>query len=84
MKRRVKKLFETQHQKTKVMTSQPHHFIVNRKGKSGSNDGFSYLGYKIKKGNQTNLNKEINSRHITLPIKVYSAMFSIVLYGCDN
>ena len=30
-------------QKTKIMASFPHHFMANRRGKSGNSDRFSFL-----------------------------------------
>ena len=63
-----------------------HHFMANRRGKSGSSDRFSFLGSKITADGDcsheikrhlllgrkatTNLDSVLKSRDITLPTKV--------------
>ena len=73
-------------QKTKIMASWSHHFMVNRWGKSGSSDRLYFGGSKITAdGNcsyeikrhlilgrkaMTNLDSILKSKDITLPITV--------------
>ena len=76
-----------------------HHFMVNRRGKSGSSDRFSFLGFQndcspeIKRhlllGGKamTNLDSALNNRDITLLTKVHIVkvkVFPAVMYKCES
>ena len=43
-KRRVKRLIKTQHSKNENHGICPHHFMTNRRGRSGSSNRFYFLG----------------------------------------
>ena len=75
-----------------------HHFMSNKRGKSGNSDRLYFLGlqnhccsYEIKRclllGRKamTNLDSILKSRDTTLPINVHlikAMFFPVVMYGC--
>ena len=75
--------------------------MANRRGKSGSSDKFYFFGFKNHCGQwlqikrhlllgrkaMTNLDSILNSRDITLLIKVHlvkAMVFPVVMYGCES
>ena len=79
---------------------QSHHFMANRRGKSGSSDRFYFLGFQshcsgdcspeikrhllLGRKVMTNLDSALKSRDITLPTKVKTMVFPAVMYGCES
>ena len=85
-------------QKTKIMTSGPHHFMANRWGNNGNSDRLFYwapkslqmvtVAMKLKDAFSLgkNLDSILKSRDNILPTKVRvvkAMVFPVVMYGCE-
>ena len=84
----LKSWLKTQHSKNEDHGIWSHHFLANRRGKSGSSDRFYFIGLQnhcgwwlqpwikrhllIGRKAMTNLDSELRSRDITLPTTVHA------------
>ena len=90
-----KSWLKTQHSENEDHGIWSHHFVANRRGKSGNSERFYFLGLQNHgrrwlqlhgRKAMTNLDSILKSRDITLLTKVHTvkAVFPVVMYGCES